>query len=98
MATLEKIKVGDVLYDVHRTRAGNTTMTVQGIWEVYVKEVHIDEGYALCSWNGNPATKYFGHGLSKLRTKEPKKLNGHLQGCRKRGGLAWGEDCTCEGK
>jgi hypothetical protein len=96
MATLEKLKVGDVLYDVHRTRMGNTTMTIQCEWDVYVKEVNVSDGYAMCSWNGNPPRKYYQHGLKKLRVKPAKKLNGHYRDC------AWShdkfsfKDCTCK--
>lgn len=27
------LKVGDVLHDIHRVKAGNTTMSVEGHWE-----------------------------------------------------------------
>lgn len=58
MPTLIKdLKAGDILYDVHRHKAGNTTMSVEGCWEVSVREVGVDEHgrhWALLAWNGNP--------------------------------------------
>jgi len=57
MIRVETLRVGDVLYDVHRERAGNTTATREGCWEVVVREVGVDDGgrpWALLSWNGNP--------------------------------------------
>lgn len=69
MARLEKIKPGDVLYDVHSYRMGNTTLRSLGLWKVQVIEVH--ETYALCSWNGNTPTKFYHCQLSKLKTKKP---------------------------
>lgn len=94
MAKFELIKAGDVLYDVHSERMGNTTMRRQGVWEVYVKEVH--DGYAIVSWNGNPPQRYNRSQIDKLRKNEPKKLNGHVKGCRGYGdGRMWGKTCTC---
>lgn len=40
MASLDHIKPGDVLYDSHRERAGNTTMTRMGTWRVHVLAVN----------------------------------------------------------
>jgi hypothetical protein len=52
---VEDLKAGDVLYDCHRHKAGNTTMSVDGVWEVYVSEVGSDERgpWARLAWNGN---------------------------------------------
>lgn len=73
MAKLEKIKAGDVLYDVHTERAGNTKIRVEGTWEVAVISVH-PEGteeraypHAVCRWNGNRARVYTQYDLAKLR-------------------------------
>lgn len=93
MATLSKLKPGDVLYDVHSRRAGNTTTRVQSEWQVRVIEVHDD--YALCSWNGNPPDKYSDAELRRFRVTPAKKLNGHVRSCRKSGGWFAAMDCTC---
>lgn len=96
MATLSKLRPGDILYDVHSERAGNTTMRRQGEWTVRVIEVHDD--HAMCSWNGNPATKYRERDLKKLRVKPAAKLNGHIRACpRSKGIWGWGNECKCPG-
>lgn len=96
MAKLYKIKPGQLLYDVHSVRAGNTTMRRQGIWTVKVIEIHAAEGWALCSWNGNPPKRYTAREIERLRVSEPKKLNGHVRTCpRSSSLLSWGESCTC---
>jgi hypothetical protein len=50
----DTLKPGDVLYDCHREKLGNTTMSALGIWHVYIKVVSLPERKALISWNGNP--------------------------------------------
>ncbi len=41
MASFDRIKPGDVLYDVHRTKMGNTTMSRLDCWEVRVVSVEV---------------------------------------------------------
>ena len=95
MATLSKIKPGDVLYDAHSERAGNTTISRQCEWEVHVTEVHDD--HAMCSWNGNPPRRYDAHALKRLRVSPAKKLNGHLRACPLSQGVSgWGRECACK--
>lgn len=53
--SFDTLKAGDILYDCHRHKLGNTTMSVMGVWKVYVKEVSLFKREALTSWNGNPA-------------------------------------------
>lgn len=96
MTTIEKIKPGDVLYDVHSERAGNTTVRIQREWKVFVKEVDVENRYAMCSWNGNRPTRYSERKLKKLRMKPATKLNGHFRHCHQSAGLAFGSTCTCE--
>lgn len=52
--SFDTLKPGDTLYDCHRHKLGNTTMSVMGVWEVRVKEVNLAERKALISWNTNP--------------------------------------------
>jgi hypothetical protein len=69
MATLSKLKPGDVLYDVHSHKMGNTTMSTMGCWAVRVIEVH--EHHIVASWNGNPARTMNSMAVQKLRVSEP---------------------------
>jgi hypothetical protein len=54
----EKIKPGMELLDIHKTVRGSTLMTELGCWKVIVKSVDPVSRTAMCSWNGNPATRY----------------------------------------
>lgn len=71
MATISKIKAGQVLYDKHKYKMGNTTMKAWGVWPVFVKEVDPDGKFIIASWNGNKPRKMFEKEVSKLRVKEP---------------------------
>lgn len=64
------LKVGDVLHDIHRVKAGNTTMSVEGHWEVYVRAVADDGSWADLSWNGNRPMRCYGKTSYKRHPKE----------------------------
>lgn len=55
----KNLKAGDVLYDCHRVKAGNTTCLVDGVWKCVVREVAEDGSWALISWNGNRPRKHY---------------------------------------
>lgn len=65
----EKVKAGDTLYDVHRHKLGNTTMSELGLWTV--KIITVDERGAHVSWNGNRAEWWPKTKVSKLYAKPP---------------------------
>ncbi len=65
MASFSKIKEGDLLWDCFKRRQGNTTIKAMVCLPVRVIEVH--EGYALCTWNGNKAEKFYHARIEKLR-------------------------------
>jgi len=50
---------------------GNTTMRCKRVHPVYVKEVKVEGGYVLASWNGNPVRKYFEYNIKNWRVKKP---------------------------
>ncbi len=74
----EKIKVGDVLFDVHSYRMGNTAIRSVGVWPVRILELHPESRSATVSWNGNDhqPQRYFQRELGRLRAKEPELVNG----------------------
>lgn len=62
MTKVDTLKVGDVLHDVHRHKAGNTSMMVEGHWKAIVTEVGVDEHgvpYADISWNSNRPRRHY---------------------------------------
>lgn len=67
MAAFNKINRGDVLFDCHRKKMGNTKMSQMVSYEVRVLEVDTVNERALCSKNGNPAQWYSASRLAKLR-------------------------------
>ncbi len=74
MATFDKVRAGDVLYDVHSEKMGNTTMGRVGWWRVVVVSIDHENGEAMCHWNGNPAVRYGRMQIAKLRRSIPKAL------------------------
>ncbi len=73
MPKFETIQAGDTLWDSHKQRMGNTTMTQWGNWPVFVKEVDPVGRRALVSWNSNPPQWKSETWLSKLR-RTPRKV------------------------
>jgi len=67
----EKIKAGDVLYQKSRVGMGNTTMTRDAVYQVYVKSVDPETRTAVVSWNSNPAKQWSARSLEKLYRKKP---------------------------
>jgi hypothetical protein len=80
MPKFETVKAGDVLYDVHRQKMGNTTMSRLGCWDVKVISVDAEAGTVLASWNGNPAQTYYRRSVEKWRRSKPKPKTGSMWG------------------
>lgn len=71
MIKIESLKAGDVLYDVHSERSGNTTMRREGVWECFVRAVDPAGKWVEISWNGNPARRF--HAVPKGYKRAPKE-------------------------
>ena len=69
-----EIKAGDILYDVHSVRSGNSTMRRMAWWPVRVYAVSDDGRYAWTSWNSNPVCRTHMSTLRKHRRSIPAKL------------------------
>jgi hypothetical protein len=67
MVAFSKIKPGDVLWDCHREKMGNTTASRMGSWRVNVISIDPDKRTAVASWNGNRAMVYSERQLKRLR-------------------------------
>jgi len=72
MVAFSTVKVGDTLYDCHRQKMGNTTVSRMATWTVKVLEVEDELRRALCSWNGNRATWWSERKLKSLRRSPAK--------------------------
>lgn len=64
----ERIQPGMRLWDRHRERAGNTTMTRLGEWPVDVVSVDSKGRTAVVRWNCNAPETYHERRLTKLYT------------------------------
>ncbi|CAM3285494.1 MULTISPECIES: hypothetical protein [Sphingomonas] len=71
MVAFSTIKPGDRLFQVRRVKMGNTTMSRDAVYTVVIKEVH--DRYAIASWNGNTADRWYPEQIAKLRRTEPKR-------------------------
>jgi hypothetical protein len=71
MVAFSTIKPGDVLWDCHRQKMGNTRMSQMGSWRVVVYEVDQETRSALVSWNGNPRKVWSERKLKSLRRSRP---------------------------
>lgn len=72
MATISKLTVGQILYDKHKYKMGNTTMTTWGLWEVIVLEIDPEFRWIKASWNGNTARTYYPKQVGRWKVKKPK--------------------------
>lgn len=81
MADINKIKPGDVLWQVYNHRMGNTTIRTTAAIRCLVTEVDLDRRRAKMSWNGNPPQWFYN--VKNLRIKEPVLISAGLSG-RKR--------------
>ncbi len=71
MATISKLKSGQLLYSVTRVKMGNTTMSRLAVHPVKVIEIDPDGMFVLASWNSNPARKYFPGQVAKWKVNMP---------------------------
>ena len=72
MAEISKLKPGQVLYDKHKYKMGNTTMSAWGLWHVYVKEVDPNGQFIVASWNGNKEEKMYSGRVKRFKVRKPK--------------------------
>jgi len=67
MIKITSLKPGDVVYDCHRQKIGNTTASELGVWTVKILDVDIERSIVRFSWNGNSPDVYHGKKFSWRR-------------------------------
>lgn len=72
----ELVKVGDVLYQKVRQKAGNTMMSREGVYHCEI--VSVDEHGAMVKWNGNPPKRWHTRDVEKLSRKKPTVRQGYF--------------------
>lgn len=73
MASIKKIKPGQILYDKHRYKQGNTTIPAWGVWPVKVISVDLQSNTILASWNGNKPHTMSLRQIKRLKVNKPKE-------------------------
>lgn len=76
MASISKLKPGQICYTVTRHKMGNTTLSTISVHHVRVIEVH--EDHVVASWNSNAARKYFDRDVAKWKVNKPVTISGAM--------------------
>lgn len=71
MATISRLKPGQVVYSIESRKMGNTTASIKVPYEVEIIEVNEAEGFVMASWNNNKARKYYQESIARWRVKKP---------------------------
>lgn len=80
---LEKLTPGMVVYDVHSTRMGNTTMTSLGTWTVKIVSVDQEARSCVASWNGNRPQTFYEGTVKKWTEQKPFLVRTAMGGYRR---------------
>jgi len=78
MATLSKLKPGQILFETTRRTMGNTTMKTTSVYRIEVKEVH--EDHVIASWNGNTPKRYPQFKIGGWRVTKPIMVESRTMG------------------
>lgn len=73
MATLNKLKVGQVVYNVMVRRMGNTTVRREAVFPVRIVSIDLEKRCVVASWNHNSPVRFSERHVNKWRLKEPAK-------------------------
>lgn len=73
MATLSKLKVGQVVYSIGRRRMGNTTVVREAAFPVRIISIDMEKRCVMASWNHNPPMRFSERHINRWRLTEPAK-------------------------
>lgn len=68
---IENLEPGMIVYDVHSTKMGNTSLKSMGVWNVKIVSIDLERQSVECSWNGNPPRSVYRKTWSKWRKEKP---------------------------
>lgn len=71
---LSSLKPGDIVFDVQKTKMGNTTLKTISVYRV--KIIEVNDSHVVASWNGNTPKKFGEMAVSKWKKKEPVTIVG----------------------
>lgn len=67
----ERVKEGEVYYDVQRQKMGNTTIKTVRVYPCKVESIDPEGRFVMARWNHNPAQKFYRRAVEKWRVKRP---------------------------
>lgn len=73
MASIERLKPGQILWDYHKYKCGNSNIKKEGEWPVKIIEIDLKSRNVLRSWNGNPPQWVSERNIKSYRVKRKKK-------------------------
>ena len=76
MASMKKIKVGQVLYTVSSGRAGNTMLRTVHVHEVKIEEIDPEGRFVVARWNYNRPEKYWPRDVAGWKVSKPVTVSG----------------------
>jgi hypothetical protein len=68
---IEKLQVGQTVFNLERRGMGNTTLRTTSAFAIKITEVDPAGQWVMASWNFNSPRKYRAHEVSKWREKKP---------------------------
>ena len=71
MASINRLKPGQIVFSIESYKMGNTNIRCKGLWEVRIVEVNLERSFVIASWNGNSSRKFFPQDIKKWRVKRP---------------------------
>lgn len=71
MASIKRLKPGQVVYEICRQKMGNTKATRGCLFEIRIVEADPEGDWVLASWNHNPVRKYSQRQANKWRVSKP---------------------------
>ncbi len=72
---LESLTEGQVVYEVGKSKMGNTTMRTTCVWPVMVIRIDLQARTVFAKWNNNPVREYRERTWKKWRVKKPILVN-----------------------
>lgn len=72
MASINRLKPGQTVWEIKKQKVGRIKDAYYNeCFEVVIREINLDYGYVLASWNGNEPKKFYEDTIRKWRVNEP---------------------------
>ncbi len=69
MVAITALKEGDLLWEGHRTRSAQSSMSRMSWYQIKIVSVHAD--HVMASWNCNPVRRYNASSVKRWRRTKP---------------------------